>query len=67
MKEKREIIKQVAEYLSYKVRSGDISPEGSDKIWRVALEHPEKADAITNILDMELSEADTVMKIQRLV
>ncbi len=41
MKEKREIISQIAEFLSYKIRSGAVSQEGGDKIWRVALEHPE--------------------------
>ena len=51
MKEKREIISQVAEFLSYKIRSGAVSSEGGDRIWKVALKHPEKADVITDILD----------------
>ena len=54
MKEKREVISQIAEFLAYKIRSGAVSQEGGDKIWRVALEHPEKVDAITDILDMDL-------------
>lgn len=66
MKEKREVIKQVAEFLSYKIRSGELSSEGGDKVWRVALKHPEKADEIMNILEMELPEDDTVTKIERL-
>lgn len=66
MKEKREIISQVAEFLAYKVRSGAVSQEKGEIIWRVALEHPEKADAITDILDMDLPEDETVAKIERL-
>lgn len=67
MKEKREIINRIAEFLSYKVRSGELSNEGSDKIWRIALKAPEKVDSIIDILDMELPEDDTVMKVERLV
>ena len=66
MKEKREIAGEVAVFLAYKVRSGMISQEGGEKIWRFAMEHPEKADAITNILDMDLTEDETVAKIERL-
>lgn len=66
MKEKREIISQVADLLEYKIRSGAISNEGGDKIWRIALKQPEKVDAIMNILDMELPEADTLTQIERL-
>lgn len=67
MKEKREIISQVAEFLSYKIRSGAVSSEGGDRIWKVALKHPEKADVITDILDMDLPEEETVAKIEGLV
>ena len=67
MKEKREIISQVADFLAYKIRSGQISSEGGDRIWRVALKHPEKADAITGILGMDLDENETVAKIEGLV
>ena len=66
MKEKREIVSGIADLLSYKIRSGEVSSEGGDKIWRIALEHPEKADEITYILEMDLSEAETVAKIERL-
>lgn len=66
MKEKREVINKIAEFLAYKIRSGEISSEGGDKIWRIALEQPEKVDAIIDILDMELPEADTLIKIERL-
>ena len=54
MKEKRAMIKEIAEFLAYKVRSGEISVEGSDGIWRAALEKAEYKDAIIDILDMEL-------------
>ena len=67
MKEKREVINKIAEFLAFKVRSGDVSTEGGDKIWRIALKNPEKVDAIIDILDMDLPEADTVMKVERLV
>ena len=67
MKEKREVINKIAEFLAYKVRSGDVSTEGGDKILRIALKNPEKVDAIIDILDMDLPEADTVMKVERLV
>ena len=67
MKEKREVINKIAEFLAYKVRSGDVSTEGGDKIWRIALKNPEKVDAIIDILDMDLPEADTVLKVERLV
>lgn len=66
MKEKRAMIKPVAELLTYKIRSGEISSEGGDKIWRIALDRPEKVDAIMNILEMDLPEADTVTKVERL-
>ena len=62
MKEKREIISQVAEFLSYKIRSGAVSSEGGDRIWKVALKHPEKADVITDILDMDLRKKKQLRK-----
>ena len=40
MKEKREVINKIAEFLAYKVRSGDVSTEGGDKIWIIALKNP---------------------------
>lgn len=66
MKEKRAMIKPVAEFLTYKIRSGEISSEGGDKIWRIALDKAEKVDAIIGILEMDLPEADTITKIERL-
>lgn len=67
MKEKRAIINKMANFLAYKVRSGEVSVEGGDKIWKIILANPDKADEITDILDMDLPEADTITKIERLV
>ena len=67
MKEKREIAGELAEFLSYKVRSGQISQEAGEKIWKLAMQKPEMADAITNILDMELPEDETVLRVERLI
>lgn len=67
MKEKREIAGQIAEFLSYKVRSGQLSQEGGEKIMKIVMQQPEIADAVTNILDMELSEQDTISKVERLI
>lgn len=67
MKEKREIAGELAEFLSYKVRSGQLSQEAGEKIWKLAMQKPEMADAITNILDMELPEDETVVRVERLI
>lgn len=67
MKEKREIAGELAEFLSYKVRSGQLSQEAGEKIWKLAMQKPEIADAITNILDMELPEDETVLRVERLI
>ena len=67
MKEKREIAGELAEFLSYKVRSGQLSQEAGEKMWKLAMQKPEMADAITSILDMELSEDETVLRVERLI
>ena len=67
MKEKREIAGELTEFLSYKVRSGQLSQEAGEKIWKLAMQKPEMADAITSILDMELSEDETVLRVERLI
>ena len=67
MKEKREIAGELAEFLSYKVRSGQLSQEAGEKIWKLAMQKPEMAEAITNILDMELPEDETVLRVERLI
>lgn len=63
MKETREKIKPVADFLEYKIRSGEISNEGGHKIWEVALKNPDMVDDIIDILEMDLPEADTIRKI----
>ncbi len=66
MKEAREKIKPVAEFLAYKIRAGEISPEGGDVLWRIILKNPDKADDFIYIMEMDLPEKDTIAKIQKL-
>ena len=67
MKEKREIAGELAEFLSYKVRSGQLSQETGEKIWKLVMQKPETSDAVTDILDMELPEDETVRRVERLI
>lgn len=67
MKEIRAKIKPVADLLAYKIRSGEISNEGGDKIWKLALKNPDAVDDIMYILEMDLPENDTIQKVERLV
>ncbi len=67
MKEKREIAGELAEFLSYKVRSGQLSQEAGEKIWKLVMQKPDIADAVTDILDMELPEDETVRRVERLI
>lgn len=67
MKETREKIKPVADFLEYKIRSGEISNEGGHKIWEVALKNTDLVDDIIYILEMDLPEQDTIMKVERLL
>jgi len=67
MKEKREIAGELAEFLSYKVRSGQLSQEAGEKIWKLVMQKPETSDAVTDILDMELPEDETVRRVERLI
>lgn len=66
MKEKRAMVKPVGDLLEYKIRSGRMDNEIGQKIWQFALKHPECVDQIMNILDMELSDSDTLGKVERL-
>lgn len=59
--------KPLAELLEYKIRSGKISAKGGDKIWRIALKHPEKVDVFMDILDMDLPEEETVTRVERFI
>ena len=67
MNETGKMVKPVAEFLEYKIRSGRISAKGDDKIWRLVLKNPEKADAFMNILDMELPEEEAIRRIEKLI
>ena len=67
MIEKREIIIRFANYMEYKVRSGQISYPIGDKIWRLAIDHPEMVDDMEYILDLELSEDETLKRIENLI
>lgn len=67
MNETRVKVMPVTDLLEYKIRSGQISNEGGHKIFGIALKKPDLVDAIMNILDLDLSEADTIAKVERLV
>ena len=67
MKEKREKIMPVVDLLEYMIRRGKISNAGGHKIYAVVLEHPDLVKQVMNILDDELSEEETLAKVQRLV
>ena len=67
MNETRVKVMPVTDLLEYKIRSGQISNEGGHKIFGIAPKNPDLVDAIMNILDLDLSEADTIAKVERLV
>ena len=67
MKEIRKKVKPLAELLEYKIRSGEFTYENGDKIWRLVLKNPDIVDAVMDIMDRELSEEDTLMRVERLV
>ena len=66
MKENREAISRAAEFLAYKLRAGDISKDGGDRIYQVILHNPDKVDKIIDIMDMDLAETETIVKIEAL-
>lgn len=66
MNEKLRIVKPVGDLLEYKIRSGRMDNGIGQKIWQFALKNPETVDAIMDILDMELPDADTLAKVERL-
>ncbi len=67
MNETRVKVMPVTDLLEYKIRSGQISNEGGHKIFGIVLKNPDLVDAIMNILDLDLPEADTIAKVERLV
>ena len=66
MKEAREAIKPVAEFLAYKIRAGEISVEGGDVLWKIILKNPDSAQRFIDILEMDLPEAETIKRFQQL-
>lgn len=66
MKEKRAIVMPVGDFLEYKIRSGKMDNGIGQKIWQFTLKHPEFAKQIMDILDMELSDEDTLARVERL-
>lgn len=66
MKEKRAKVMPVGDLLEYKIRSGKMNNDKGQKIWQFTLKHPEHVDAIMRILDMELSDDETLKKVESL-
>ena len=66
MREVREKIRPVVDLLEYKIRSGELSNGGGHKILGVLLEKPELVNTVMNILDLELSEEETLAQVARL-
>lgn len=67
MKEKREKIRPIVDFMEYKIRSGEISNEVGHQIFDIALKNVELVDDIMYILEMDLPEAETWKRVQRLV
>ena len=66
MKEKRKKIQPVVDLLEYMIRCGKISNEGGHKIFSVVLKEPDLTDRVMDILDLELSEQETIAKVEQL-
>ena len=67
MKEKREKIRPIVDFLEYKIRSVEVSNEGGHKIFDIALKNVELVDDIMYILEMDLPEAETLKRVERLL
>lgn len=67
MKEKREKIRPIVDFLEYKIRSGEVSNENGHKIFDIALKNTDLVDDIMYILEMDLPEAETMKRVERLV
>jgi len=65
MREVREKIRPVVDLLEYKIRGGELSNGGGHRILAVLLEKPDLVDTIMNILDLELSEEETLKQVER--
>ena len=67
MIEKRKKIQPVVDFLEYLIRVGRISNEGGHKIFSVVLKEPDLTDRVMDILDLELSEQETIKKVEQLL
>ena len=67
MIEKRKKIQPVVDLLEYMIRVGKISNEGGHKIFAVVLKEPDLTDRVMDILDLELSEQETIAKVEQLL
>ena len=67
MIEKRKKIQPVVDFLEYLIRCGKISNEGGQKIFAVVLKEPDLTDRVMDILDLELSEQETIAKVEKLL
>ena len=67
MREKRKKIQPVVDFLEYLIRVGRISNEGGHKIFSVVLKEPDLTDRVMDILDLELSEQETIKKVEQLL
>ena len=67
MKEKRARVKPVGDLLEYKIRSGKMANDIGQTIWQLVLKNPDTVDAVMDILDMELSDNDTLARVEGLV
>ncbi|MDO4744995.1 MAG: hypothetical protein Q4B18_00405 [Bacillota bacterium] len=66
MKEKRALVKPIGDLLEYKIRSGKMDNGIGQKIWQYALKHPEFSKQIFDIIDMDLSDEETLTRVERL-
>lgn len=67
MREKRKKIQPVVDLLEYMIRCGKISNEGGHKIFASVLKEPDLTDRVMDILDLELSEQETIAKVEQLL
>ena len=66
MKEVREQIRPASDLLDYKIRGGELSNGGGHQILAALIENPDRVNAVMNILDLELSEEETLAQVARL-
>ena len=67
MREKRKKIQPVVDLLEYMIRCDKISNEGGHKIFSAILKDRDLTDRVVDILDLELSELETIAKVEKLL